>query len=108
MAAKRVNVLFIGNPGTGKSTYVHFQCSTNFFRLLNSLIGDAQFKAGLSYDGSGVTSMLQEALHDGITYMDTPGLNDIEKRKQCAAEITKALKMTGLYYLCFVVTCQAG
>lgn len=86
----------VGNPGVGKST------------LLNALIGEANFTAGESYTGSGVTTVLQEAQHDGITYMDTPGLNDYERRKQCAAEITAALKKSGLYFICFVLTTEEG
>ncbi len=49
------HILFVGNPGTGKST------------LLNSLIGSVQFKSGISY-GGGLTSCLQWHDHSGIRY----------------------------------------
>lgn len=45
-AAARQHILFVGNPGTGKST------------LLNSLVGSAVFKSGVSF-GGGLTSYLQ-------------------------------------------------
>jgi hypothetical protein len=43
-----------------------------------------------------------------ISYGDTPELSDTEKRKQAAAEITKALKANGRYRLVFVCTVEAG
>lgn len=71
-------VVFIGNPGTGKST------------LMNGLIGEAKFDSGISLglflpsydslkflDGIGVTRQITLFTHNGITYCDTPGLGMI-------------------------------
>ena len=92
-----MKLLFIGNPGTGKST------------LLNALIGKPLFKAGVTL-GAGMTTTLQlQQADDGITYGDTPGLADIKLRKTAAAEISKALKSGDDHYkLIFVVTVEAG
>src|SRR5690349_9640491 len=94
--AQAKKILLIGNPGVGKST------------LLNGLVGTAAFKSGISRDGSGVSTTLQAYSNNGITYVDTPGLSDDVRRKQCADEIEKSLKLNGSYYLCFVLTMEAG
>ena len=72
-------------------------------------MGGAHFRSGVSY-GKGLTTRLQyEEGRDGITYGDTPGLADVELRKQAAAEISRALKSgDDDYKLIFVVTEQAG
>jgi len=93
---QKVNILFIGNPGVGKST------------LLNGLIGQAKFKSGVVLDGTGMTKTLQIIEHEGCNYIDTPGLDDDVKRKQCAEEINEALKQDGLYYICFIITLESG
>lgn len=46
MSLSKQHVVFVGNPGVGKST------------LLNSLVGSAVFKSGLS-TGSGLTQSFQ-------------------------------------------------
>jgi hypothetical protein len=43
-----------------------------------------------------------------VSYGDTPGLSDMKKRKQAAAEITKSLKKDGKYRLVFVCTLESG
>jgi len=89
-------IVLIGNPGVGKST------------ILNGLVEKVQFKSGFS-PGKGLTSTFQLYKHvDNITYGDTPGLSDIEMRKQAAESITKVLQRNGLFRLIFVVTVEAG
>ncbi|KAF4039478.1 50S ribosome-binding GTPase [Phytophthora infestans] len=89
------NWLFLGNPGTGKST------------LINCLIGEAKFEAGLSF-GAGKTSFFQRFEHGNIVYMDTPGLADTELRETAAKSIKEALQEDGIYKIFFVVTLQQG
>lgn len=91
----RENWLFIGNPGTGKST------------LLNCLAGSRRFSSGLSY-GGGLTQSLQTAAIGEILYMDTPGLADRCAERQAAAAITQGLRMGGRFKLCFVVRLEFG
>ncbi|KAJ3110747.1 hypothetical protein HK100_002920 [Physocladia obscura] len=81
-------ILLVGNPGTGKSA------------ILNGLTGAAYFKAGNSF-GKGCTHVCQSVLVNGITYMDTPGLDDVEIREQAAEEIRKALDNSGEYRIFF-------
>ena len=88
-------VLFVGNPGGGKST------------LLNSLLGKLHFKSGVSF-GQGLTTLFDSSVQDGVTFCDTPGLLDTALRQQAAEEITKALKQDGVYRIFFVVTLEAG
>ncbi|ETI30169.1 hypothetical protein L914_21781, partial [Phytophthora nicotianae] len=91
----KINYLFLGNPGTGKST------------LINCLIGKKVFKSGISY-GSGLTDFFQKYEHDSILYMDTPGLADRTLMKRAAASITEALRFSGTYKLFFMVRLENG
>jgi hypothetical protein len=91
----RENWLFVGNPGTGKST------------LLNCLAGSRRFPSGLSY-GGGLTRELQTTAVDEVLYMDTPGLADRSAEQQAAAAITQGLRMGGRFKLCFVVRLEFG
>lgn len=88
-------ILFLGNPGTGKST------------LVNCHAGKVLFKAGTSF-GSGMTAMLHEKEGEGVTYMDTPGLADEKLEKAAAAAITTALQKTGSYRIFFMVRLNEG
>ena len=89
-------IIMMGNPGGGKST------------LLNGLAGEFLFKSGLSV-GRGLTCMLEEKhSKKGVHFIDTPGLEDVELRKQAAQAITQALKRGGNVKVIFVVTIQDG
>ena len=92
-----LNILVVGNPGAGKST------------LLNTILKMKVFKSGVSI-GTGMTFNFDLFCNeeDGITYMDTPGLNDISKRQQAADAITTALKHSGQYKVFFVATLEQG
>ena len=46
--------------------------------------------------------------HNGIKYLDTPGLSDIKLRKQAAEAITTALKQGGTYQVFFVISLESG
>ena len=87
--------LVIGNPGAGKST------------LVNCIAKRVLFKSGISF-GSGKTNKLDKKEHEGMVYLDTPGLADIKMRQVAAKAITEALKLNGQYQIFFVVVLSAG
>lgn len=92
--AHQEGFVFIGNPGVGKST------------LVNSLVGEQVFESGLS--ATGVTKFCQSYEHNGVLYVDTPGLSDTQLRRQAALEIERALKKNRWYKIFFVVTIEGG
>ena len=55
-----------------------------------------------------MTFQLVKEVHNGITYLDTPGLADISMRIEAARAITEALKQNGTYQIFFVITLEAG
>ena len=68
---------FIGNAGGGKST------------LANCIAGRILFKSG-GHPCPSLTDRLYKEKHDGIMYLDTPGLDDVKKRRAAARAITEA------------------
>ena len=92
MAVMPTRLIFIGNPGNGKST------------LLNILCNSPHFKGGYSV-GTGLTTDTAELTVGDLTYVDTPGLNDADPAKHAKAceEITKALKNGSDYKVIFFV-----
>lgn len=84
--------IFIGNPGAGKST------------LLNSQFCALKFKSGLGIgNGSGLTQIFSSNQKGNNIYIDVPGLADNNLLEAAAQEITKALKLDGIYKVIFVV-----
>ncbi|KAI9201925.1 uncharacterized protein BJ171DRAFT_629264 [Polychytrium aggregatum] len=95
-ARNKKYILFVGNPGTGKST------------MANSLIGQVAFRSDVSI-GTGVTTRLDShTIRDGTTFLDTPGLDDIQRREQAAAQIKEGLMQGGEYRIFFVLTLEGG
>lgn len=88
-------IVFLGNPGVGKST------------LCNSILGDAVFSSGISI-GKGPIATKKEHIHENKLYIDTPGLDDVKFRAQAAEEIEKALKHNNNYKLVFVAMLDSG
>ena len=88
-------ILFIGNPGAGKST------------MLNCLAGTKLFRSGQSY-GEGMTFQLDEKIHNGIKYIDTPGLADQKLREAAGKAISTALKAGGRHKIFFFVRLENG
>lgn len=90
-----MNTVCVGNPGAGKST------------ILNSMLGFYQFKSGVSF-GEGLTYEMDKFISGNQTFMDTPGLADIDMRKRAGEAIESALKQSGKYRIVFVVTLEGG
>ncbi|KAG3115752.1 hypothetical protein PI124_g8350 [Phytophthora idaei] len=95
MPSQQENRLFLGNPGTGKST------------LINCLTGRATFTSGLKF-GGGLTQFFQKQIYNGVVYMDTPGLGDRSIQRQAAEAITAALRESGRYKIFFMVRLKGG
>lgn len=90
-------IMFLGNPGVGKST------------LYNSIFLQAIFKSGNSF-GTALTTHQQEYIYDNKLYIDTPGVDDIDenRRAQAGIEIGQALKHNMKYKIIFVAGLESG
>src|SRR5687768_13070357 len=68
MGQKQTKVIFVGNPGRGKST------------IVNTLIGKPSVLAGVSNNGFGVTNdVIELKRDDGLILIDSPGIRDPSK-----------------------------
>jgi len=77
----KIDVIFCGNPGVGKST-------------LLSCISGVQFESGVSFI-SGKTQELRfqsSGKMPGFRFADTPGLTDVTTCKKAGKQITKAFE----------------
>jgi GTP-binding protein EngB required for normal cell division len=90
-------IVFIGNPGVGKSS------------LLNAILQKPIFSSGANA-GTGLTKQEEAYYYENKLYVDTPGLDDIdmELKYQVASEIEKALKHSNNYKVIFVITLEGG
>ncbi len=95
MVEVELTIIVIGNPGAGKSA------------LLNSCTGKINFESGLS-PAVGLTILTKSVIKNNKRYTDTPGLEDIERVKQAASEITAGLRQSGRYKIIFVVKTDEG
>lgn len=53
-------------------------------------------------------TLMNAHIHEGVSYVDTPGLADMKMRNEAGIEIQKALKLGGSIKLVFVVTLESG
>ena len=88
-------VIAVGNPGSGKSTF------------LNALAGENLFNSGVSI-GKGLTYQLDERINARGTFLDTPGLADEKLREAAGKAISNGLRKGGDFKVIFFVTQQAG
>lgn len=92
-----MRIIFVGNPGSGKSF------------ILNSLIGHVVFPSGVSI-GAGLTQKTSPYFDPpkSTTFVDTPGLEDVEHIATTARQISNALSFPGPAKLVFVTTLEEG
>jgi len=86
--------LIAGNPGTGKST------------IINSLIDEVKAQSGISFS-YGLTEKYEVYDDEGRSFIDTPGLSDVDNREHAIEEIEKALLLRPEKIL-FVMTLESG
>ena len=65
------------------------------------------FRSGVNI-AKGLTYKLEQKTIGNYVYIDTPGLDDVEMRKQASKAISEALKQGGMYVIVFVVTESSG
>ena len=88
-------IIFLGNPGLGKST------------LLNVAIGVEVFRSGFSA-GTGMTTTCAHWRSDNCYFVDTPGLGDVAGIETMANEALKALQAGSHTRIVFVWGLEAG
>ena len=85
----KTSYIFVGNPGSGKSTLATLQAIR-----LTGKVGQ-YFESGVAMvDGLTVLSKPVDC-GGGNFVLDTPGLDDVSKRKAAGEEIGKALRTGG-------------
>ncbi|PXF48428.1 hypothetical protein BWQ96_01888 [Gracilariopsis chorda] len=88
-------VIVIGNPGVGKST------------IQNTLLQKTVFESGISL-GGGLTKSTATCTKGDLTFVDTPGLDDLYNRRTAAKEISAALRGPSTVKMVFVTALEAG
>lgn len=94
-AAFEKKIIFLGNPGSGKSA------------LLNSVAGKYVAVSGLNA-GGGLTTKAHAVKVDEFILVDTPGFADIISEDEIALEIENSLKEPAFYRLIFVLVLRNG
>jgi predicted GTPase len=88
---KLTNVVFLGIPGSGKSTLCNLFTQTN------------NFKTGTGEYHELITKKCQSMTYEGYRVIDTPGLSS-EQIDLCAEEFKKAFSQNGKYIIIFVAS----
>lgn len=91
-----MGLALVGNPGSGKST------------ILNGIAGKVVFKSAVSTDTGMTTALPHHYGSDHVLLFDTPGLVDIEKKKQAGMELNKMLSESLPLKIVFVVTLEGS
>ena len=92
---KDLNIIAIGNSGSGRST------------ILNVIAGDTLFKSGTSL-GFGLTNEVTEKMRHGTTYIDTPGIMGSKDRDNSIIGITKKFNEGGKMKILFFILQNDG
>lgn len=80
MGQKQTKVVFVGNPGCGKST------------IVNTLMGKPSVLAGVSNNGFGVTNdVIELKRDDGLILIDSPGVYDVAKYRTAIKKVTNVV-----------------